>query len=267
MAASDLPKDNVLFYAESDIRTICEPIFKELNLEYFSYGRFYDDGKCILLSTNKSVYLNHFEKEYPLTVPPKENTSNVDQYYNVILIEDNMPEIIADEYQYFNHGIILDHIKKYVGYYEMFCYVAKKETKDAVNRFYNARDKIDNFSNQFLNGCRKILKKAESAIIQLPESMRPEIKGIETSSIEHEIIHDGLNIKLSERQFQCLSLISIGKTSKEIAKIVDLVSPRTIETHIEVLKQKLSVRTKDELSAIGLKNSLYNNAILLINGK
>lgn len=54
------------------------------------------------------------------------------------------------------------------------------------------------------------------------------------------------NVQLSARQKQCLFFLVYGKSAKAIAKILK-VSPRTIETHIEILKVKFQCHTKSEL--------------------
>jgi DNA-binding CsgD family transcriptional regulator len=51
---------------------------------------------------------------------------------------------------------------------------------------------------------------------------------------------------LSDRQLECLFLLMRGKTSKQIAAILEL-SPRTIETHIEDIKEKFNCQSKSEL--------------------
>lgn len=53
-------------------------------------------------------------------------------------------------------------------------------------------------------------------------------------------------IKLSKRQSQCLFYLLRGKTIKTIANILNL-SPRTIETYIDDIKNKMHCRTKEEL--------------------
>ena len=60
-------------------------------------------------------------------------------------------------------------------------------------------------------------------------------------------------IRLSPRQIECLTLISLGKTSGEIAKQLGL-SPRTVDHYVAVACAKLGVRTRAQVvaRAIGL---------------
>lgn len=52
--------------------------------------------------------------------------------------------------------------------------------------------------------------------------------------------------KLSDRQAQCLFYVLRGKTSKSIAKILQL-SPRTVESYLDDIKIKMGCLRKDEL--------------------
>ncbi len=77
------------------------------------------------------------------------------------------------------------------------------------------------------------------------------------------VLVNNKNVILSERQFQCLSLVSIGKSSKEIAKILNL-SFRTVDTHIEAVKVKFDCRRRSEVILIGIKNNLDKEALLIL---
>jgi DNA-binding CsgD family transcriptional regulator len=250
-------ENNVLYSAESEIKQICQPIIELLDLQYYSYGRFYDDGKCVLLSTNKDVFINHFKKEYQLTVAPKEEKKTRKKIYNLILIEDTLPDIIADEYNLFGHGVMMDLIKKHPGYYEMFCFVAKKDAIDPTNKFINSRDSLDQFSEYFLNSAKSAIQLGEKNIIELPSSMKPLINGAPEGKKDdsYSIFHNGKSIALTARQIHCLALLTVGKTTKEIAKDLN-ISAKTVEDHITALKIKLTCNRKYELCHTGAQNNL-----------
>jgi len=65
-------------------------------------------------------------------------------------------------------------------------------------------------------------------------------------SLTSHIRVNNLSIALSSREAECLYHLRQGKTAKETAEALFL-SPRTIETHIDNIKQKACVRTKLEL--------------------
>ncbi|MDR3491023.1 MAG: helix-turn-helix transcriptional regulator [Gammaproteobacteria bacterium] len=255
---------NVLFTSEHEITEICQPMFGLLDLEYYSYGRFYDDGKCVLLSTNKNVFENHFKKEYKLTIPPNEDSLTQQKIYNLIMIDDELPEIIADEHNLFNHGVMMDLIKKHSHYYEMFCFVAKKNAIDPVNKFLNSLDKLDHFSEHFLNCAKGAIQTGHQNIIELPPSMKPLINGSSNvESIGHSIYYRGISIPLSKRQIECLSFLTMGKTTKEIANILQ-ISIKTVEDHIKALKLKLNCNLRSALCYAGIQNNLTTLALELL---
>jgi len=52
---------------------------------------------------------------------------------------------------------------------------------------------------------------------------------------------------LTDREFECVKLYCQGQTSKIIGKALD-ISHRTVESHINSLKEKLEVHSRDELT-------------------
>lgn len=62
--------------------------------------------------------------------------------------------------------------------------------------------------------------------------------------IEHIAKYE--DVKLTNRQIECLFYILSGRTAKEIATLLDL-SYRTIETYTEVIKRKFKCSTKPDL--------------------
>ena len=254
---ADFSDKQVFVSAENDISEVCNELFRVFYLKFFSYGRFYNDGKCILLGTNKNVFINHFKKKHQLFVLPKKyENKNCNEFYNIIQLDDGSPQIYIDEYKLFDHGTTFDIVKTYKKYYEVFCFAAKKSCIDPVNMYFNNIDNFELFANDFEKNAAKIIKSAENDLIYLPESMRVFLNDLHLSN-KYNIDCDGSGVNLTKRQFQCLSLLAVGKSTKEIARILDLTSSRTVESHLEVVKEKVNLNYRSELIKLGLKNNLH----------
>ncbi|MBL0941720.1 MAG: helix-turn-helix transcriptional regulator [Alphaproteobacteria bacterium] len=66
-------------------------------------------------------------------------------------------------------------------------------------------------------------------------------------SSSHTNIH-AYHIPLSEREKDCLKCLILGMTAKEIARELSL-SPRTIESYLENIKNKMCCYSKSQLIA------------------
>lgn len=63
-----------------------------------------------------------------------------------------------------------------------------------------------------------------------------------------EKISKNIHFKLSKREAECLHYLINGKTARETALLIHL-SPRTVELHLNNLKEKFNCRKKSELIA------------------
>lgn len=71
--------------------------------------------------------------------------------------------------------------------------------------------------------------------------MSPNLVAQSTQSLQYSVVSP-----LTKRETQILHFVAGGKTARDIAEIFSL-SRRTIEHHIENMKQKLGVQTKSQL--------------------
>ncbi|MBX9585803.1 MAG: LuxR C-terminal-related transcriptional regulator [Gammaproteobacteria bacterium] len=70
--------------------------------------------------------------------------------------------------------------------------------------------------------------------------VQPAIKNVNCIRVNN------ITVPLSKREADCLYHLRLGHSAKETGKIL-FISPRTVETHIENIKQKACVKTKLEL--------------------
>lgn len=97
---------------------------------------------------------------------------------------------------------------------------------------------IDSFKNYLFN-----ILKNESHL-----RMKPTQQG-QTSTAQryqHKVLHNNQVIPLTERELECLHYLILGKSAKQTASILN-VSSRTVEFHLNNIKDKAFCRSKIEL--------------------
>jgi DNA-binding CsgD family transcriptional regulator len=65
------------------------------------------------------------------------------------------------------------------------------------------------------------------------------------------------SVQLSGREFECLTWVSRGKSSADIAAILGL-SSRTVDSYLEKVCSKLHVRTRIEAVALAVRSGLID---------
>lgn len=73
-----------------------------------------------------------------------------------------------------------------------------------------------------------------------------KLLGKNTKPVSYTLSDSHCPLPLTEKQENCIFLLIRGKTVKEIAKILG-ISPRTVESHLEAVKNKLNCQNKSEI--------------------
>jgi DNA-binding CsgD family transcriptional regulator len=94
------------------------------------------------------------------------------------------------------------------------------------------------------------LQRITATLIQQDKAYLPKSNKHERSYTVG-VLHGEKN--LSPRESECLFYLLRGKTMKEIGKALS-ISPRTVETHLEHIKQKLGCATRGEMTDYAILN-------------
>ena len=246
----ELAKNHITLTSTQDMLNLSSPL-KILNVDFFSYTRYYFDGTSISLLTHTDWYQFFLKAEVPGCI----NVFNLKTGCN--LWAELFPEkAVYDAKIHFNidNGIHFAYREK--DYVEAISFASNYKNTNAIGCFIANIDLLEKFNVYFRNHASKLINEALKNKIVIPQIMRgyEVIESGFALSFEDRrkflstIGYDVLN-NLSKREFECLKYISRGMTTKESAKIM-AISPRTVEVHISKMKEKLNCPSKSQLAEI-----------------
>lgn len=243
-------KHPFLFYSD-EVREIFKSLKRKFNLSLFIYGKYYRDGRAILLSDNPEWMTHHLASGYSTPAPiPKLLLRQASSIY-FIPNEGKFCAAKQDLLQRFQSDQGFDFIFNHGDTYEVICFSFMPNCA-GITTVLNHIEIFKNFIDYFKNAAASLIKQGENHCIQMPIKMRG-IRFYPNSNLKTHLAVKvdslgSLNAMygLSKRQSECIALFSRGKTCKQISRILDL-SPRTIEHYYEMIKTKIGVESKSEL--------------------
>jgi DNA-binding CsgD family transcriptional regulator len=249
--------NSALITSSSDVLTICQPFFDSLNLNYFVYGRLYNDGSFTGLTSAPQFIKHFFEMEFL--------AGGYIQQTGVFPWACHLPEqAVSDARNHFNHENGITFMYKREDSIEFFDFAAPKDNRNILYHYINNKDVFESFFLDFEDKASKLISNAEKERIimsnnmlikddeilnELAESLTQTIKprSYQLKNPEH------VNARISQAEMNCLLSLSKGKTAKETAKDL-FISPRTVNTHIYNIKNRLNVCSKEQVLNIMREN-------------
>lgn len=221
----------VLLNLSRDVKEICAPHFKQLGLDHFNYIYRDNNGQATYLCSNQKWLDHYLKKSYP-KIGAFEQKIELSQY-NYILwsgLSRNDPILIdSKEMLDIEHGITI--IKQEQDGYGFYNLGTKTTDSSIINKYVNNLEQYENFILGFREKASEILCVAKR--LKLCVSSEPRIDKNKKSGYQFGKLY------LTEREFQCVNYLALGKTAEEIALILS-ISKRTVETHIKNIKIKMN---------------------------
>lgn len=259
-------------YVQERLTKICEPIFK-IGIKHFAYDILFENGSYFNISTHQDYIIKHCTsikssgslllKLYPtilknshLILPQLDrgedevidlwDQMNIRQHFSIYKNRNTeclyAYSFFTDEYNPLFYDICLNNFQMIEEFCDYF------DVKASHLTGCNYKDKLAYFDNKI----KIYTQHHENACIQKTE---PFLQGSFTEKIvlktrEKDVI-------LSKREMECLKFLSLGKTMKEIGKLLGL-SPRSVEFYLQNIKIKSGLN-RGELIAHFVNSFSYRN--------
>lgn len=164
-----------------EMREICRKFLTRYNLSSFEFQRVYDDGTCFTLHTDHFILEKVMKERVPVTVHvPMEALR--DEFWYLLPNSNPYSQLIREIKTATSSNTFADYIKRYPGYFDMFCFWSPFDHDRAANKFINLRGDFERFTSYFQDKASSMIRDADTNRFEVPNDMLPNFKGLEKQS-------------------------------------------------------------------------------------
>jgi len=234
--------------------------FKYAKLSSFGYVKVFNDGKWLIISHNKQ-WIEYFFNQAFVSESFQESIFNEINNNVRYLLYFNKPDDLkiplyaaAYDFNMWQGFNIYTREKDFVEY----CYFhSNRESSDLSNFYLNNIRELEHFILYFKSEAFDIIDTSDSeklahlreSVLKREEKNFPSTKNIffDQTPVKKFFIKGPLShLWLSKQEAGCAYYLSIGKSMKEIGRILN-ISPRTVESYISNIKNKTNCHSKSDL--------------------
>jgi len=268
-----LPSNHITYASVEEMQKICQPLhkFPDVFPSYqFNYGRLYRDKRHVMLTTDPAFYKVFYGQGIVYDSPIFHSTCFLSLETGLYRTLDISPPKYADvlsnipSHPHPERSLVL--VVQANNYCEIFNFIDNTNNNYQLNISTQLPSLLKHFSLYFQERAKSLIQHATKQLISLSNNShyaqnipttltkQNQNRQIDKKSFLRELnfkrcqFEDPMlaNTVFSKREFECALAIIQGKTAEETAKKLFL-SRRTVETHLENLKNKLGCLNKAEL--------------------
>lgn len=236
------------------IAKIFQPLAEVSGLTGFFHYRLTSSGDFSICATNPEWTEEYFEQKYFMHNPFLRHPSLVKpgiQFPNLVRSEQYLEDLAKRKKRIdSDHAIIM--IEPQGNDLEAFCFFTNSDNHNIYNFYINELPLLRSFGDYY----KREMKDELTAMKHDPANLAIEKKNLFFEEKPMDLILDKtpllkamgtyIDVDLTNREFEVGRGLQQGKTYQEIADVLFL-SRRTVEKHIEHMKDKLGCQTKSEL--------------------
>jgi DNA-binding CsgD family transcriptional regulator len=237
-----------IFTLKNRVQELTKNFLNSFGFNYFQYLRCFSDGSLSLL-TNNTGLIEYFQQIDNAPVVFSSFTKEHENSHSYWFLWDealpSSPVQFAREKYNLHNGITL--VRRYKDYYDMIAVALPNEHANAASFYLNKLKAIEQFINRFDKENKDLLIHINDNKLYLPTSYR-DINYSNLCFNNGRVRISGYFgiTHITAQELTCLRLLFQGCSYKEIAKLTNL-SPRTIETYINRVKQRTGFTSRFEI--------------------
>jgi DNA-binding CsgD family transcriptional regulator len=240
------------------VSRLSRPLHVNFGIDTFSYMKIYNNKILYISDDMELVEFYIKNKLYNLTFYQTHISKIGNQEKYLVLWDDLRSVFFSKSNIGLKNGVSI--YKKYNNYVEMWNFLSNNKDQAMYETYINNIPYFERFIIYFKNRANEILDTSNARLFLLRDShlildTNPSIAENHRHNFLLMTILSKIKtstkgeVVISKRELQCLYLLSLGKSVKEIANAFHL-SSRTVEYHINKLKSKLNCQYQSELLRI-----------------
>lgn len=255
----DLSKHSTMKYV-GNMQTICKPLEKHLQIDYFNHIRIFPDNSRICL-TNKGAWVDYFCREKLYLIDPLA-TSPIKQSHGELFWDERIDDkIYQTASKYFNICHRLTLTERRDGYIDYFHFGVQTRYLKNAEYYSSIKDLLESFILIYQQKATKLITSSQKII--LPELMPKSGLLNNDNKLSSPPLSQNISVEqkqnfinalktqryyldppwqntyLTAREIDCLRWLIKGKSAEEISLVLD-ISKLTAITHIRNIKDKLN---------------------------
>jgi len=220
---------HISLVSTDEIKKLCQQFFnhKKIPINHLNYIHKFNDGSVFYLCSNHAWIKHYISNQYMTKGAFETNSVLAKNRYVLWDSLDSNDVILKDsrELIHVEHGLTIIHqTKEGTGFFN----VGNTDGDIThLNTYLNHLSALNEFVLYFYDNTKLLFQKAkQERLIIMPDQKH-------VHSLQDKLLH------ITQRERDCINWYLRGKNSGEIAIILG-ISRRTVETHIEHIKQKLN---------------------------
>jgi DNA-binding CsgD family transcriptional regulator len=246
-----------------DIRDIAGAFFEQLNATFFSHVRVSHHGMFKVLMSETSLSKHYVDQRLPIRFSYGKGIRLHSGCYLLNgLCSIATPEQLDLNREIFNFDHFIYLVDKQETWDDLFILATTPENNAFENLVLNNLDFIKHGLHYYKYKTRKIFTQAPGVLYPSHYFMQQEALlcnklHFDTDRLQKILVSiKGVEIVISRQEYRCLGFFTKNLTVKEIAQEMNL-SPRTVETYLNNLKNKLRCQNSLELANIASNSYLF----------
>lgn len=233
--------------AQEDVQEICNPLFNKYYFNYFHYAKIYKNGTSAILY-NRLDWSDHFyAKGFRVSLPlPAEHIVYGKTYLSLWqgLVNE---EILTEARTYFDLNYPFGITIAYPDYIESFSFTIPHDHPLGINAYFLHQAQLIEFTSNFIEKAAPLIRLMEKHRLVLPDRIKPtSLSLLETTNRNIKMLGNYGEVDITLKELSTLQKLASGLNAREAAQALNR-SPRTIESHVYSLKNKLGIQKQATL--------------------
>ena len=233
---------------------VCQPLMSHIGITHFGHIKIFNDSTMLRLANNAEWAKKYFENSYYNDIDLYSLREVPENESRILLLTGHPTNdhcaALCNDHDIWNALVIYE---KFSDYSKFWFFGAQRNNTEIINYYVNNLPIFKKFTVYFEERFRdNLINFDKDNLISTTIKTHPYCSAIEEKNKDFLVklnlkkYHFMNNICFSARETECMHYLACGKTVKEIGNLLGL-SPRTVESHIVKVKNKIGCNSKSEI--------------------